>query len=630
MLEALISAADNSFRFVVAALIVFLVSAAIYAIFITIRYIKNPDKMLLNNMPGGVFICLKDDGLTIKYFNANFLNMLGYSKKELCNFLGSKLINIIAKEDLGSAFKNLHEQLSLKEDFEIKVRLIKKDGSPCWMLWKGKKTIYRNKEYLNSEIFNVNEYIYSQNRTKIDEERYRIVAESSDSVIFEYNIKDKTIFYTHKYKTKFGEEPICENFPDSFIDSGKLHKEDVKKFLIEFNKILYGKPSGKTEIRIKKADGEFIWCEMRYTSIFDDNGVPIRVIGKYVDVDKVKKETENLKKVSETDSFTGLYNKTSVLSYIDKYISENTEKKHALFFIDIDNFKSVNDTFGHLYGDKMLIKITQTIKSQFRYSDLIGRVGGDEFVVFVKDYIDEGFIQEKAAALCRSISQIKTEKGEMAMAASIGITLYPKNGDTLALLYDKADIALYAAKSQGGNKFRIFSQDLMAGRYKYHDKDKTANLDSNSENMEFLVELVDILYTAKNTAESVNGVLGKLGEKFSADRVYIAEIDEGGKPVIKFEWHNGNTQGITAAQDYEKYEDGLCRLQKINGIINTSLSDNGKFLLQCKLAPNGKFKGFLNVCRGNQEITFEEEQTLIYLAKALEKRMEKTEAEKIS
>ncbi len=309
MREALIFFNEGeNLKYIIAALSIVLVFLAVFVYFSTRRYRFNNGfyNMLLGSVPGGVFICVKDDVLTLKYYSRYFLSMLGYTKEEFSLYHNNKLINLISKDDWGLAFKSLYEQLKAGDNFEIKLRFIKKDGKTAWLLWMGKKTVFRKKEYLNCAVINITDYIHSQNKQKIDEERYRIVAESSDSVIYEYNIKDRTIFYTHKYKYKFGEDPLTDNFPDSFVDSGKLHKEDIKKFLSEYNKILYGKPSGSIEIRIKKASGEFIWCEMRYTSIFDDNGIPIRVIGKYIDIDKVKKETENLKKANQLDSFPGI------------------------------------------------------------------------------------------------------------------------------------------------------------------------------------------------------------------------------------------------------------------------------------------------------------------------------------
>ena len=592
--------------------------------------------ILFNNVESGIFLCAKDDLLTLKYFNNSFISMLGYTREELKAYHSDKLINIISKDDLGFAFKSMYEQLSVGDNFELKVRFLKKDNTFAWVLWKGVKSKDTKNEYLSCVILNITDYMFSEKKQKIDEERYRIVAESSDSIIYEYNIKDKTIFYTNKYKVKFGEEPLTENYPDSFIDNGKIHKDDIKKFLTEYNKILYGKPSGSIEIRIKKASGEFIWCEMRYTSIFDEKGIPIRVIGKYIDIDKVKIETENLKKANQLDSFTGLYNKTAILANVERYLSENGEKKHAIFFIDIDNFKAVNDNYGHLYGDKLLLKISDLIKGQFRHSDLIGRIGGDEFLILVKDYIDQDFIHEKAKALCNSIEALRGEENNIIVTASIGITFFPDHGSLLASLYEKADIALYAAKSAGRNKYKIYSQKMSAG---FDNSGKLLLPDSIkkikiSDYTEFLYEISNDIYNSADDIDNcINKILNKYGNNFSVDRIYIYEFNCDSSAILSYQWNSENTDRLSEnfkikveKDDYEKNfnADNIFYCKNAKDFKSLALlygEDKGIMsFLQCKIVENGIFKGFIgyDICNDTKQITREEIESLIFIAKALE------------
>ena len=642
MLEALFLFIEKNIIFIILLCLAF-VAIMVLLYFCYAKKYKFKSKiynLLVDSMPSGVFYCIKDDVLTLKYFNDNFLLIIGYTKEEMQNLHNNKLINIISREDIGFVYKSLYEQLFENDSFEIKLRLIKKDGKTAWVLWRGHKTSNKKREYLNCVVINITENVDSENRQRIDEERYRIIAESSDSVIFEYNIKEKTVFYTHKYKYKFGEDPITENVPDAVIDSGKIHNEDLKKFLTEYNKLLYGKPSGNEDIRIKKASGEYIWCQIRYTSIFDESGKPIRAIGKIIDIDKQKKETENLIKANQLDSFTGLYNKIAILKHIENYISENMDRKHALFFIDIDNFKAINDTYGHLYGDKILIEISNIIKNHFRYTDLVGRIGGDEFLVLLKDYIDEDFISEKAEALLKSMNSIRSEGKEISVTSSIGITVFPKDGNLLDTLYEKADIALYAAKNEGKNRFKTYSLELNDKKYlkAYHGNFSEHITFKKSEGLQdytgFLIEISNTLYNSDNLKASVNNALKMLGQRYGADRVYIFEFNFDNTVSNTFEWCTDNgfarknklQKMLFNKKAYEQsfnddniyYCQNVLEVKDSEELKNFDLSNVSSFL-QCKMLENENFKGFIgyDVSSSQRILTREEIETLAFTAKTL-------------
>lgn len=643
MQNALILLVESDLKYIIVILI--LSAAVIFAtllgfLFVN-RYKAKSRKfdLLINSVPSGVFMCAKDDVLTIKYYNNNFLSIIGYNREELADVRKNSFINLIHKDDLGPAYKSLISQIQENKQFEIKLRIVKNDSSQAWLLWKGRLSNYDNSKYLNCAVYDITESVINENNKRIDEERYRIVAESSDSVIFEYNIKEKTIFYTHKFKQKFGEDPTTENIPDAVIDKGKIHSQDLKTFLSEYNKVLYGKPSGSIELRLKKANGEFFWAQLRYTSIFDQNNMPVKIIGKIIDIDKQKKETESLKKANQMDSFTGLYNKTATLELIEKYINENSEKKHALFFIDIDNFKAVNDSHGHIFGDKILFELSNVIKKQFRHTDLVGRIGGDEFLVLLKDYIDEDFIHEKAEALCAGISAIKSPLKDIVLTASIGITLYPKHGKLLSSLYEKADIALYAAKSEGKNKYRLYSQELALKHYlmPHHDGKATALTGIKKQSIggftTFLAEIAECL-TVADCDDAINRMLNMLAGKLGADRMYIYEFVGQDKISNTYEWHGKKVKPLKEINqniDFNKSsyqqnfnEDGFlycADTDELSGVQEFAIFDfsGGAAVVQCMITAGDDFKGFLGCEIIGREfmITQEEIEILCFAAKAL-------------
>ena len=130
-----------------------------------------------------------------------------------------------------------------------------------------------------------------------------------------------------------------------------------------------------------------------------------------------------------------------------------------MFIIDIDNFKTVNDTFGHTIGDTVLQKISSCLKSNFRSQDIIGRAGGDEFVVFLKNVSSDDLIYEKAELLRDALQNFSLSASEtFPISISIGISLYPQNGCKYSELFTTADKALYSSKRNGKNRYTFYSQ----------------------------------------------------------------------------------------------------------------------------------------------------------------------------
>lgn len=165
---------------------------------------------------------------------------------------------------------------------------------------------------------------------------------------------------------------------------------------------------------------------------------------------------EELRNKIIKDDMTGILNKAATRSSIDDILAgTDPSHVHALFMIDTDHFKSVNDTFGHQFGDETIKMCANIIKKTFRDSDIVGRVGGDEFMVFMKDTTRE-VTEKKAAELNRSFRQTLEKDGQTVnISCSIGIAFYPGSGQTYDVLFAGADEALYDAKEGGRDRYVI-------------------------------------------------------------------------------------------------------------------------------------------------------------------------------
>ncbi len=179
----------------------------------------------------------------------------------------------------------------------------------------------------------------------------------------------------------------------------------------------------------------------------------IDAIGKKRD-DRQKKELENK---ADTDLLTGLNNKLATERKIKNYIAQNPQVQSMMFLLDVDNFKTVNDTMGHAFGDEVLSTLGEEISSIFRASDIIGRVGGDEFMIFLKGVPTREVVRKEAKKVEDFFKTFQVgENVKYAVRASIGVAVFPHEGTDFETLYKAADQGLYKAKRRGKGQLAFY------------------------------------------------------------------------------------------------------------------------------------------------------------------------------
>ncbi len=190
-------------------------------------------------------------------------------------------------------------------------------------------------------------------------------------------------------------------------------------------------------------------------AIFFCTVVVVNVVGKFRNNAK-KKELEDK---ADTDLLTGLNNKLATERKIKDYMAHHPDTQSMLFILDVDNFKKVNDTMGHAFGDEVLRSLGKQIGGIFRASDIVGRVGGDEFMVFLKGIATEETILKEAAKVETFFKNFQAgEYVKYKATASIGVAIYPQEGADFETLYKAADQGLYKAKKRGKNQLAFYRE----------------------------------------------------------------------------------------------------------------------------------------------------------------------------
>lgn len=197
----------------------------------------------------------------------------------------------------------------------------------------------------------------------------------------------------------------------------------------------------------KMPNGEVIWVHVTIHFLTDPETAHRCAIWTLENIQRQKQETLELQHAAEHDALTGLWNRAYMIRQIEEIIESYPDAWHALFIIDIDNFKQLNDTYGHQQGDKFLKELAVILKTSFRDTDIVGRLGGDEFFVFMRNVSNEFAVREKAATIL-SLCKLAASAFMESLSISVGVSMYPKNGNSLEALYAQADQALYEAKKQ--------------------------------------------------------------------------------------------------------------------------------------------------------------------------------------
>lgn len=191
-------------------------------------------------------------------------------------------------------------------------------------------------------------------------------------------------------------------------------------------------------------------------AVFGGAVVTVNIVSKVHNTEKSKA----LEDKADTDLLTELNNKIATERKIKEYLFEHPDEQAMMFVLDIDNFKKINDTKGHVFGDEVLRTLGMRIKAEFRVSDVIGRTGGDEFTIFLKNIKDDHLIEREGKRVERFFQNFQAgDYVKYSVTASIGAAIYPRDGSDFEELYKAADHALYIAKRRGKNQLAFYGSE---------------------------------------------------------------------------------------------------------------------------------------------------------------------------
>jgi len=315
-----------------------------------------------------------------------------------------------------------------------------------------------NKEIIKARIKNVlarRRIEEIENENKIINEMLKNILHYSNDIVFQLDLGNNDLNYYGSFSK--GKEENIKNNVENFKIEDFIFLEDVVLFNELKEKVIQGETNLSSDIRIKVKENIYVWCQMIVTGVKDKEGRVEKIFGKLSDIHEYKEAVTEAIHISNIDPLTKLFNRRAFEEHIEKHML-NKNIANAYIIIDVDNFKNVNDTYGHANGDIILKKISENLSKVFDEKDFIARIGGDEFAVFTVDIKDKEYLKSKLEKLKElTKNPIKISGGEnYIQTISVGCYIIPKNSKlTLDYIFDKTDKALYETKEKGKNNYTI-------------------------------------------------------------------------------------------------------------------------------------------------------------------------------
>lgn len=626
-----------------------------------LKQVNDDLEVLTNNVPGGIFRCLDDNALTLQYVSDGFLKMLGYTRQEVKDLFNDSFRKMIDPRDRDRIAKEVIQQMALGTTKQIEYRILHKDQYSIWVLDNGQLIADSKGGYPSYYciIIDITEEKKMREELNLALERYDIIMNQTNDVVFDWDILNDRLKYSRGLE-RIIPQTIPENNIKEFIFEANhplFHQADIPKLKHLLEKIQNKNSYVEEELRLMNSDHQYRWWRLRVSIQFDKNEQPIRAIGIIIDIDQEKQHSQFLLSRSQEDALTGIYNKMTVQRQIKSALTSIDKKRlHALMIIDIDNFKEINDRLGHLFGDAVLSDIARRIKNVFRHHDIMGRIGGDEFIVFVKDMQDIETIKIKAKQMIYEMHELQLNHDkQVPISCSIGIALIPKDGDNFKSLFQKADQALYHAKKAGKNQYALYDETIIKEYFGDTKVGSVVNekIDSNENNKVLNGQLTEyvfrVLYNSKDLSEAIVSILEIVGLQFDVSRVYIFESSRDGTYCKNtFEWCN---TGIEPQIDYLKHvsykdeldrnyvdhfnEEGIFYCADIHQLpkyhYDLVAKQGIKSMLQCAVLDNGEFRGYVGFdeCRQNRYWTQDQIDALVFISEILSVFLLKNRAESV-
>ncbi|MDB1954167.1 EAL domain-containing protein [Clostridium tertium] len=366
------------------------------------------------------------------------------------------------REDIKIFIENIIHNRIL-DNFILESSIVDFSGEKLLLKVQGNGKVRNNVFYLSGLIVDITERKRVENMNKVIENKNRLAVEGSKDIAFWWNVNQNIIsidYSIREYLEIKGEGDVL------------ISDKSWKKFILEDDIDLYNKKINKVlnskkdefysiDYRILSKDNKVVWLQSKGKKTLEKNG-DLFIHGAFSDITDRKEKEIEINYLSFNDEVTRIPNRRFFVREVTNHINNYPNEKIAFIFIDLDNFKYVNDTYGHDAGDLLLIEFAKIIKNMKIKDSLFARYGGDEFIIVQYNIQEKNQIKYILDNIIKKLSNpIIINDKEIFCTLSIGVSVYPIDGGDMPILLKRADMAMYLAKVNGKNRYEFFDIKIL-------------------------------------------------------------------------------------------------------------------------------------------------------------------------
>ena len=422
---------------------------------------KDFSAAVIESFPGAFWL-VSSDGVIVRW-NRQLTAVSGYSDAEIGSM---HPLDFVSARDRPAMDAAMHRVFDKGDEVTLEAELVDRAGNVRPYALSGRPVRLGGRVYMIGLGADITMKRRAEQQMARAKERLDLALSSSSLALWDWDLRIDRVYFNENWKLIRGEAPEESTYSGDEVVAWS-HPDDRTVFKAALGNALKGvSEEFDCEYRVANAAGEWMWVHSRgKVTQRDAAGTALRMTGTSMNVTKRKAAEERAEYLATRDSLTGLPNRVLLHDRLEQAVV-NAARTHTGFgfmFIDLDRFKTINDSLGHHVGDALLKQVASRLTTCVRASDTVARLGGDEFAVILenlRDDHDEG-AQQVADKMIESMAAPMLVEGQhLNTSCSIGISVYPADGKDTATLMKHADVAMYFAKEKGRNNYQFFSAEM--------------------------------------------------------------------------------------------------------------------------------------------------------------------------
>lgn len=416
---------------------------------------KEEYRRFLKRMPGGLFRYRADGAEEFGSLSTGLLEMTGYeSEAEFREATGNSFRGFVHPDDLEAVEQSITEQIRHGDTDVVTYRITKKDGSVRWIEDWGRLVVdERGIRWFYVATLDITDKIAYQEELETSNERLTILAELNNDVVFDANCAAKRTEVFGDFEKRFG-RPITSDDFNKLGSRGPACQMDHGEFEINQHTCTrHATERVDVDVALPDADGNLLWCRYQSVVLRGQDGEAQRHVGRLLDTHSMMVQQQEYRKLAEHDDLTEAVSRRTAIERIRQHCQSGSTPC-ALLFIDVDDFKDVNDRYGHPTGDLVLVHVASFLKSIVGPEDIVARFGGDEFAVFVSHAQSKAQLDQLAERIERDAFKdfesgtVENPQDTLSLTVGTACSYESSAGgcDLFDDLYRQADSNLYQAK----------------------------------------------------------------------------------------------------------------------------------------------------------------------------------------